>query len=495
MDLMQENPIEVKKTPKTKIFVIIIIILIIILLIAAIIIWLYAQQLKSQLFKVNIDGIANSRATSEEGLFIIENNKVYTSISNVCAYVGYTYYPGGYKQYSEDKTKCYVNNSKEIVTFSSGSKEIIKYPADNAQSQKFVIDEEVISRGNKLYVSENGLEKAFNLLIDYYPETNTVSISTLPYLTAYYERSISNASLENSDFSDQIKFNNEKALLKSLIVVKDENTGLYGVEIISPLGEVTNVITPRFMQIEYMEGTDDFIVTTQEKKVGIYGSDGLTKVKPDYDTINVIDKNIGLYLVSSNNKQGVINSNGKIIIHQDYDEIGLTPGSYDDPNVTNNYLLYDSCIPVKINNKWGLIDINGQTIVSPQYDEIGCKTVLETGFKNTTGVVIIPDINGIVVKTNQMGEDERTVIEKYGIINASGEQMINTVLDSVYTVTIADVTTYYITAQNQTIDIVNWWYEQVAQGRVSEQNNQTNQTINNQSNTIGQNTINNSNNV
>ena len=475
MDLIPENPIQEKKTSKAKISFIIVIILIVILLIVAISIWLYTEKLKSQLFKVNIDNIYNSKASSEEGLFLFENGKVYTSISNICSYIGYNYYPGGYGQYTEDKTKCYVNNSKEIVTFSSGSNEIVKYPSDNGQSQTFQIDEEVVLRGEKLYISENGLEKAFNLLLDYYSENNTLNISTLPYLTATYEEVFPEASLERSEFSDTVKFNNEKALLNNLVVIHDEETNLYGVALRDSTDKLNTIITTRYAQVEYMEGTSDFIITTQDNKVGIIGSDSITKIKPDYDSINVIDKNTGLYLVSSNDKQGVINSNGKIIIHQDFDSIGLDQGSYDDPNVTNRYLLYGNCIPVKLNDKWGLIDINGETITEVQFDGFGCKEVGNTGAKNTNGIVIIPDIKGIVVKINFESEDKKTSIEKYAIINALGEKMTDAIIDEAYMTTVSDVTSYYVKAQGQTIDIVNWWKEQVSK---QSENKNTNETTN-----------------
>ncbi len=128
MDLMPENPIQEKKKGKVSVPLVIVLVLMVILIIAAVGIWIYAQSLKDQLFKVSIDGLQNSKASNEEGLFLIQDGKVYTSISNICSYVGYIYYPGGYKQFSEDRTKCYVNNSKEIVTFASGSNEIVKYP-------------------------------------------------------------------------------------------------------------------------------------------------------------------------------------------------------------------------------------------------------------------------------------------------------------------------------------------------------------------------------
>ena len=376
MDLMEENPIKMqeKKNSKLKVWLIIVSILIILLIISAVIIWYYVQTLKANLLKVVIDGISSSKASSQEGLFLIEDGKVYTSISDICPYLGYNFYRGGYRQYTEDRTKCYINNTKEIVTFSSGSKEIVKYPSDvNDLPQNFEIDEEVILKGEKLYIESQGLAKAFNLNISYNEENNTITIAGLPYLTTYYEKTYPDISLENSEFEDNVKFNNEKALLRNLIVVKDQNTSLYGVSSLNSANELVPVISARYIQIEYMEGTDDFIVTTEDKKVGVIGSDGITKVKPDYETIDIIDRDVGLYLVSNENKQSVINVNGKIIVHPDYDSIGLDVNSYEDPNVTNRFLLLGNCIPVKLNNKWGLIDKNGETILQVQCDGIGIK--------------------------------------------------------------------------------------------------------------------------
>lgn len=466
MDLMPENPIQPKKEKNNKVIValVFVIVLIILLVVAAVFVWMYSQSLKEKAFKVIIDGVQNAKASSNDGIFLIRDGKVYTSIEDICSFVGYTFYRGGYRQYTEDKTKCYVNNSKEIVSFASGSKELIKYSTDaNDLPQNFVIDEEIIvQQGEKLYLSEQGLERAFNLMLSYNEENNTINISTLSYLTAYYEKTITNASIDKSSFADDIKFNNAKALLRNLIIIQDPNTKLYGVGILNSSKELSTVITQRYTEIEYIEGSDDFIVTTEGKKVGIIGSDGITKVKPDYDTIEVIDKNVGLYLVSNSSKQSVININGKIIVHQDYDQIGLDVNSYDDPVVTNRYLLLENCIPVKLNNKWGLIDKNGEAIVPVQYDGIGCAQVQNAEAKNTFGITVVPDINGIVVEVDsEMQSQQNTKIKRYGILSAkTGELIVNTVLDSVYSVTTEGITKYYMSAGNQVFDINEWANEQ-----------------------------------
>ncbi len=466
MDLMPENPIQTKKSDNTKIKValILVFVLIVVLIISAVLVWMYSQNLKEHAFKVVIDGMQNSKASNDEAMFLIQQDgQVYTSIEDICSFVGYNFYRGGYRQYTEDRSKCYVNNSKEIVSFTSGSSELVKYTTDTSDlPQTFEIDEEVLMQGEKLYINEQGLERAFNLAINYDGQSNTVNIATLPYLTTYYEKQISNASIDKSTFDDNVKFNNSKALLKSLIVIQDTNTLLYGVGLLSNSGGLTTVITPRYSKVEYMEGSDDFIVTTEENKVGIIGSDGITKVRPDYDTIDVIDRSVGLYLVSNANKQSVININGKIIVHQDYDSIGLDLNSYEDPSITNRYLLLGNCIPVKLNDKWGLINKNGDTVLPVQYDGIGCMEVQNTQARNTYGIVVVPDINGIVVEVDSENDSQQhSKVKKYGIINSStGDLMVNTVLDSVYSTTTEEVTRYYMTVGEQEYNIVEWWNEQ-----------------------------------
>lgn len=457
MDLMEQNPIEEKKTIKVKLWLIIVIVLIILLIIAALCVWIYSQKLEKNSFKVNIDGIFNQRAAVQDSLFIIQDNKVYTSISGICSYIGYMYYPGGYRQYSEDRTKCYVTNQKEIVTFSSGSNEIVKYPIQdsNSEPQSFKIDESAFTRGDSLYISEDGLKKAFNLLITYKPDINSIDIATLPNIVNHYESSIKGISLETSEFQDFVKFNNEKALLKGLAIVKDEQTKLYGVSSINDNNTLTPIISARYKNIQYMEGSGDFIVTSEDEKVGIIASDGITKVKPDFEQIQEIDKNIGLYLVTNRGNQGVINRNGKIIVPQDYDRIGLEQNSYDDKNITNRYILYGKCIPVQLNNKWGFIDIDGNKIIPVEYDGVGCKDVVATGIRNTNGIVIIPEINGIVLQKDFMEGNKK--VKKYGILNISGQWITDFVLDSAYMTTVNNVNNYYVTLQNQVIDIVDYY--------------------------------------
>ena len=256
-----------------------------------------------------------------------------------------------------------------------------------------------------------------------------------------------------------------------MVVIKDSTTNLYGV---ASLANPTNtIIGTRYTSIEFMEGSNDFIVRTSDGKMGIIGSDGITKVRLEYDDIKELDKNLGLYLVTSNNRQGVVNNNGKIIVYQDYDQIGL-PNTINDTNVTNKYILMENCIPVQRNGKWGLIDINGNEILPVEYDGFGCDADTSVDSRYTD-VLIIPELNGIVVERDEVNGNTRN--KKYGMITPDGNLFINIVLDSIYSVTTQGQTTYYATFQGQILDLVDFVRQQQASW---EQNN--NGTTNNSSN-------------
>ena len=179
-----------------------------------------------------------------------------------------------------------------------------------------------------------------------------------------------------------------------------------------------------------MEGNNDFIAKTsgQNQKVGIIASDGITKVRLEYDNISVIDKNLGLYLVTSNNKQGVVNKNGKTIVYQDYDQIGLN-NNLVDQNVTNKYILFDNCIPVKRNGLWGIVDIEGKEILPLEYDGIGCDAD-NSSDPRFSDVIVIPELEAIVIEKDEVNGQSR--VKKYGMVKKDGSHFINYVLDTVF---------------------------------------------------------------
>lgn len=495
MDLMENIPENNKKITKIKLWVIIVVILIVILIIAAVAIFIYSQSLLKNRFKFYIDGA--SQSNYNENIFLYEGDKIYISVKQIAPLLGYTAYNGGYGQYTEDKAKCYITNSKEAVSFEANSNKMYKYnviEADDTESQTFTMDEPVKAVGTELYISEESASRAFNIMVNRDTSNNSFSVFTLTYLADYYSKQIPNAAVTSdaTNFSETILYNNQKALLYNMVVIKDTTSNQYGMALIS---DPTNpIIGARYSSIEFVEGSNDFIVMTANSKMGIIGNDGVTKVRLDYDDIKEIDKNLGLYLVTSNNRQGVVNKNGKTIVYQEYEQIGL-PTNIQDSNVTNKYIIYDNCIPVKRNNLWGLIDINGNTILPIEYDAIGCQASTSSDAR-AEDVIVIPEIDGIVVEKDEINGNAR--IKKYGIVKSDGTLLINIVLDNAYSLTTQGETTYYVTVQNQVIDIVEFIYQQQAglgDGTISSNNtsstNELGNNLNNNTSLDGLNNINN----
>ena len=489
MDLMDNIPDNGRKKTKVKLWFIIVMVLIIILIIAAAGIWMYSQNLAKNQFKFYIDGVKKTGYT--DTMFLNDGTNTYVSISEIAPLLGnYKVFNGGYQQFTEDTTKCYANNSKEIVTFEAASNRIYKYNAigeSNLESQSFDLTRPIKTSGANLYICLDDLKRAFNVLVTLDSSKNTLSIFTLNNLAEYYSEQVQNAAItsKTSNFSEEVLFNNQKALLYNLVVVVDPDTKLYGVASLE--SPTVPIIGTRYSSLEFMEGNNDFIAKTsgQNQKVGIIASDGITKVRLEYDNISVIDKNLGLYLVTSNNKQGVVNKNGKTIVYQDYDQIGLN-NNLVDQNVTNKYILFDNCIPVKRNGLWGIVDIEGKEILPLEYDGIGCDADNPSD-PRFSDVIVIPELEAIVIEKDEVNGQSR--VKKYGMVKKDGSHFINYVLDTVYSITAQGKTVFCGYVQNQIIDIVDFIYQEQAgnsnqtkeNNDVNEQNNQNENNINNES--------------
>lgn len=476
MGLVQDEHENENKVKKMKTSLIIIGIFIFILVIAAVVIYIYQLKIQEGKLKVRIDGIYSTELANSSNLFLIEDNKVLVSIKEISKHIGYTAYNGAYKQYTEDTSSCYASSQNETVTFTGGSKIIRKYPKQsNSESQEFELEDEIYNRANNLYININDSKRAFNTIFDYNKETNTISITTLDYLTSSYAKTFKNSYFATSDKDNTSQkdnsknFNNQKALLENLVVIKADASNLLGVAK-NDNGTLNTIITERYRSVEFIEGICDFIVLTEENKYGIINKEGITKVNPTYDEIKEINKDLGLYLVTSNGKQGIINQYGKIIVYQDYDKIGLDD-NFQDNNISSKYLLLDTCIPIKVNEKWGLIDIDGKQILPAEYDGIGCK--ITENITNTTGVVVIPAMKGIVIE--QDIKSGNNTIKKYGIIDPSGTLMMAYVADSVYATTTENKTNYYVSTDNNVYDIVEYWNQQKSNANSGENEQSTQQ--------------------
>lgn len=437
----------------------VILVLLLLVCIALIVLMYYIQS--SQL-KVSIDGKANSNL---QNILVIEGDKVYVPIRQFAEFVGYESYSGDYKQYKEDTTKCYVQSSNEIASFSLDSDKIYKLLTNGNDYEYFTIDEPVKMINGVLYTTMSGAEKAFNISFGYNKQTNQITIYTLPYLVTSYAAKFTNSAIAGEEAS----FSNQKALLYNMIIVKNSEN-YYGVYDLTG----KEILGTKYSSIEFIESTKEFIVTTEEKKMGIISYNAETKISPEYDEIKQIDKDAGLYLVTNNKKQGVINKSGSVIIYLEYDQIGIDASKYSSNDIKNQYLLYDNCIPAKRDNKWIIFDKTGNKIVDEEYEDIGCNAGAGNGNSrsqtiNANNVLLIPEYNGIVVKKGGL----------YGIINSEGKELIPIALKSVYSTTSSGQETYYMIYQNEVRNVIDYIKKFVNQQNTTTEDSSTNNAMTN----------------
>lgn len=410
-----ENEEAIKRSKNTKKIMITIVVLIVILLVICVVLLYMINEVQKSTLKLNVD---NKSTKFSEDMFIFEDDNLYVAIKDFGQLLGYTPYNGDYKnrRYSETTTECYIETADEIASYSLNSNTMYKKEADSEDYEYFELEEPVKMINDKLYVIEEGIEIGTNSVIQYNSSNNQISVISLDYLVDYYSNAIPTAAV----VKDSVAFSNKKALRYDLVVVESENGyyGVYGTD-------GREIIGTKYRDITFKEDSQEFTVTTQERKMGILSTDGSTKIEPNYDEIKQISKDLNYYLVSNNRKYGVINHNGNIVIHLEYDDIGIDESKFNSNGLDNPYIFFDNCIPVYQNRKWGIYDINGNILLPLEYDEIGCVVGTQTDVAGTN-VVVIPQYEAIVVGQNK----------KYSIISSQGEVYVPMILDSVYSQTI-----------------------------------------------------------
>lgn len=418
---------------------------IVLLFVISIILFITIFYLKQQLFKFYVNN--EKIATVNDDLFLYEGDKVYVSIRDIAPLIDYKYFQGGYKEYTEDELKCYLQSNNEICTFEEGTNTIYKTPVNKIDYQYFTTDDEVKIVNEKLYINSKDLQLACNLTFQYNKEKNTIQIHTLPYYVDLY--------MKNNKYSAiSTNFNNQKALMYGLLVTQNiDNTDknyygdrYYGFSTL----DNKEIVGTKYTDIEFIESTQEFIVKTTENKVGIITSDGETKVSPQYDNLKQIDKDLNLYLATVNNKQGVLEKNGKILIYPEYDSIGIDANSFQGNNIKNSYLLFNNAIPVQQNGKWGLFDKKGNKILDLKYDGIG-----SSDNKNTTNnIIIIPAIKTIIVSKNYQRDNFGAKVTLYGFVNYLGKELVPAGLEKVYATVNDGRIEYSMEYKGQTYNII-----------------------------------------
>lgn len=433
MNLIEESfqNKEEKKRKRVSKIILVAIILIVIIIIAIVAYLMYVQ---SQVLKLTIDAKANDKL--KELLVFEDDGTIYAPIKEIASYFGYTSYNGEYSEKSEIQNKCYVQNENEVANFELGQNKIYKLDltkGDESNYEYCYIKTPVKAIGGVLYVSSEGLEKAFNISFDYDSENNKITILTMPYLYDYYKNQILDYNYDELDK----EFVNQKTLLNDqLVVSKNKECGVIDIK-----GNV--ILEPKYDSITYLVNTEDFLVKTNNK-VGILSSNGTTKVKIVYDSIELMDSDAGLYVAEKDGRFGVIDIKGNVKIDMQNDEIGYDISDFTRNNIKNKYILAENLIPVRKDEYWALYDKNGKQLTDYKYDTLGYTAASN---RDAVNLLVIPNYNVLVVCKDK----------KYTLLNASGVELFGNVADDIYmTITREtngeEIRHYYITVNDQIMD-------------------------------------------
>ena len=455
MNIIEEDFKKEPKKDNTRLIAKIILIIIVLLVLVIVGILITMAYINNSQLRVYVDGQVSDDVKNL--LIIEEDGTVYIPIKEIASYLGYSSYNGEYTNRSEDRSKCFVQSENEAANFTLNSNEIYKLRLTGTSStgqnyEIYYMNNPVTSRDGKLYTTQEGLMEAFNVSFDYNRDTNRIQIYTMQFMIDAYENSV----LDAGYTSIQNDFNNHKAVLEDMLVVEQNSS--YGV-IKASTKEV--LIEPKYNQIEYLPETNNFLITSNGQ-VGILAPNGDTKVQLIYDRLELMDSDSEIYLAERDGRYGVVDINGNIIIHLDYDEIGIDITKFSDNDIKNKYILADNLIPVRKDEYWGFFDKTGKQVKDFMYDTIGYSVAASRDQRN---LLVIPEYNLIVV-----GRDK-----KYGLINNMGEEIVILALDDAYMVISGGEKKYYMTYNDNRMDIE----EYLEQQGVPVDKNTTNKSTNN----------------
>lgn len=410
-----------QKPNKTKQIILILLIISVIAVVITVVLMMYLSSIPEEPVikkdKIFVDDQEKATQVNQVLLTTAEGEK-YFLIKELASLVGYDYFNGEYLKFTEDTSKCYVENIvkvpvpeneqqdkveekyiSNIVGLEADSNMIYKTNStSNLDFEIIPIKNKILEKENGLYISIEDIGIVFGIVADY-SEENGLVIYTSNYLNNYYN----NKAVENGYASINTEQENSRTLAYNLLLVNKNNR--YG---ITDLNFVEKVGI-KYDTIEFNEQANEFIVSSGNK-YGIIDENGNIKINLLYDEIDIINYSPLLYKVKSDNKYGIINETGKLISNIIYEQIGYEP----DATSTTEYgavvipQLNDEInqsIVVKDTNGYGLIDAKtGEPIIDNSLEKIYSvledgETVYEAIFKGQKVDLIqyIKAVNTIVV--------------------------------------------------------------------------------------------------
>ena len=373
------------------------------------------------------------------------DNIIYFPIRKIASKFGYNSGDGDYGRNVEGTDNCFVESENEVAIFTDNSNIIYRidktvqrnntgtnYKYEEIKLQRFIIKNEDV-----LYVDLEGLEKVFNLYISTNSKRKKINITSLDTLIKRAQSAVTEKKLGELDE----KFVNYKAILNNMVVIESStNDGKKGVRNLSNGEEILGF---QYDDITYVPLKDSFLVK-KDNKVGIIGSDGIVKIKPQYDNLILIDSENGLYLAEDNTYFGVIDENQNLKIYFEYKKIGVDISQFEENNIKNEYVLFGKLIPAQraSDGKWIFYKINSQTNSNGEKN-VECNIVQDIGFDDIGCIASNINSRGIVNNLMIIKEYNLVVVQKYGtygIMDLNGKDVLGKIYKSMFLETTSGVT-------------------------------------------------------
>ena len=394
--------------------------------------------------------------TDEKGQTI-----VYFPIRQIASIFGYNSGNGDYGRNVESLENCYVESEKEVAIFTEDSNIIYKIDKtiqennDNSdyKYEEIKINNFIIKENSLLYIDTEGLEHAFNLYIDVNTKMKKIKMTSLETLIKSAEGVVKEKKLGKLDE----KFVNTKAILDNMMVVEsDDYDGMKGVRNFSNGEEILGF---QYDDITYLPLKESFLVK-KDDKVGIIGSDGIVKIKPQYDNLILIDSENGLYLAEDNTYFGVIDENQNLKIYFEYKKIGVDISQFKENDIRNEYVLFGKLIPAQraSDGKWIFYRINSTTNSNGEKN-VECNIIQDMGFETIGCIVSNINNRGIVNNLIIIKEYNLVVVGNYGtygIMDLNGKDVLGKIYASMFLETTSGETDYYaLDSSGNTIKIID----------------------------------------
>jgi len=417
---LSNNENEIKqKTEKTKKLILTLLMISVIAVVITVVLMMYISSIPEEQVimkdKVFVDN--EEKATQVNQILVTTNEgKEYFLIKELASLVGYEYFNGEYLEFTEDTTKCYIEDIEQvqneentnqnsekylrnIVGLEANSNIIYKTNSDsNLDFEHIEIKNEILMQDNNLYISIDDIGVVFGIIADY-SEENGLVIYTSDYLKNYYNK----IAIENGYALINVEKENFRTLAYDMLLVNKNNR--YGITDLNFIEKVGI----KYDTIKFNEQEKEFIVSSSNK-YGIIDEDGNIKVNLIYDEISIINYSPLLYRAKHDNKYGIINENSELISNIIYEQIGYEPSEED--NIEHAAVVIpaldeeiNQSIIVKDSEGYGLIDAKtGEPIIENNLEKIYSvsqdgETIYEAVFKGQKVDLIqyIKAVNTIVV--------------------------------------------------------------------------------------------------